>query len=383
MRVLILHSRYLSGPASGENRVAEEEARLLREAGDEVTTWAPTPEHLDGMGKVRAGLSAVWSARAASRVGRLVRELRAEIVHVHNLYPMLSPAVLRAAESEGAAVVATLHNYRLMCLPANFLRDGRVCELCLGKAPWPGVKYRCYRGSMLGSGALATSLVLHRALGSFDRVRRFLAVSEFVRQKHVEAGLSPRRVVVKPNFAWPASRREGPGEYFLYLGRLAPEKGVDTVLRAAGSLGGRVLVVGDGPQGEHLRREAPPTVEFAGQVPPENVPDLLVRARALLVPSVWYEAAPRGILEAYASGVPVIASRIGALPEAVEEGVTGTLAEPGNSAAWGEAMARLLDDREAEALGEGAFRAWKERFTPSRGLDNLRAAYREALRDRA
>jgi glycosyltransferase involved in cell wall biosynthesis len=379
MRILILHSRYLSGPVSGENRVVEEEARLLREAGHQVSTWTPAPERLDAMGVMRAGASAVWSASAGAEVGRLVHRLRAEIVHVHNLFPMLSPAVLRSAEAAGAAVVVTLHNYRLMCLPANFLRDGRVCELCLGRVPWPGVRYRCYRGSMPGSAALATSLVLHRSIGSFDRVRRFLAVSRFVRRKHIEAGLSPERVRVKQHFVWPAPRREGPGEYFLYLGRLSPEKGVMTLLPAAADLGERLMIVGDGPQADQIRRQLSTTAELMGLVSPEELPDLVARARALLVPSVWYEPAGRVVMEAYASGVPVIASRIGALPEVVEEGVTGLLADPGSREAWTRAMAALADDRESERLGDGAFRAWSDRYTPDHGIRALEAAYEEAM----
>jgi glycosyltransferase involved in cell wall biosynthesis len=379
MRILILHSRYLSGPVSGENRVVEEEARLLREAGHQVSMWSPAPERLDAMGMLRAGASAVWSASAAAEVGRLVHRLRADIVHVHNLFPMLSPAVLRSAEAGGAAVVVTLHNYRMMCLPANFLLDGRVCERCLGRVPWPGVRYRCYRGSLPGSAALATSLVLHRSIGSFDRVHRFLAVSRFVRQKHLEGGLSPERVRVKEHFVWPAPRREGPGEYFLYLGRLSPEKGVMTLLPAAADLRVRLLIVGDGPQAEQIRRRLPTTAELMGLVSPEELPGLVAGARAVLVPSVWYEPAGRVVMEAYASGVPVIASRIGALPEVVEEGVTGLLADPGSREAWTQAMAALSDDRESERLGKGAFRAWSDRYTPDRGVKELEAAYEEAI----
>ena len=231
MRVLILHSRYLSGTTSGENRVVEDEARLLRDAGHDVLVWAPSPSELGVAGRVRAGASALWSARAVEKVRRLIGRHQPQVVHCHNLFPMLSPAVIRAAAAE-APVVATLHNFRLLCLPATFVRDGEPCEDCLGHLPWRGVRYRCYRGSRLGSGALAGSLGLHRALGTFDDVRRFLAVSDFVRAKHVEAGFPPEQIKVKPNFSWPLPRREGPGEYFLYLGRLSPEKGVPTLLEA-------------------------------------------------------------------------------------------------------------------------------------------------------
>ena len=379
MRVLILHSRYLSGPVSGENRVAEDEARLLREAGHEVHVWAPEPEVTGPLGLVRTGASAVWSASAAAEVGRLVRRHRAEVVHAHNLFPTLSPAVLRRAHDEGAAVVLTLHNYRLMCLPASLLRDGAICELCVGKIPWRGVAYSCYRDSVLGSATLASSLSLHRGMGSFDRVSRFLAISRFIRDKHVESGLPPGRIRIKNNFVWPGVQREGPGEYFLYLGRLAPEKAVDTLMEAWRRAPGRLVVMGDGPEAGRLRRGAPPHVEFVGQVATAEVPGILARARAVLVPSRWYEPAGRVALEAYASHVPVVASRIGALPELVEEGVTGLLADPDRPRDWADAAERLSDDGVSERLGTGAFRAWRERFSPEPGLRGLEAAYRGAL----
>ncbi len=381
MRVLLLHSRYLSGAASGENRVLDEESRLLREAGHDVTVWSPEPEVGGALANVRTAGSAIWSRRASRHVATLVRRERIDVVHVHNLFPTLSPAVLRAALSSGAAVVMTLHNYRLMCLPANLLRDGRPCEDCLGRLPWPGVVHRCYRDSLLGSATLAASLGAGRGAGSFDAVTRFLAVSAFVRAKHVEAGIAPERILVKPNFTWPTERRKGPGEYLLFLGRLSEEKGVDTIRRAAArSRGGcPLLVVGDGPDAEALRREAPENVTFRGQVGAAEVPAILARARALLVPSRWYEAAPRSITEAYAAGVPVIASDIGALPEAVGRNETGLLAPPDDPNAWAARMEELADDGTSLRLGDGAFARWEERFSPERGVRDLEEAYSEAI----
>jgi glycosyltransferase involved in cell wall biosynthesis len=372
MKVLVLHSRYLSGPSSGENRVVEDEVELLRAAGHEVRLWAPSPEDAPAASPARLAARAVWSRAAASQVARLAETLRPDVVHVHNLYPMLSPAVLRTAF---APVVVTLHNYRLLCLPATFLRDERACEDCLGKLPWRGVAHRCYRGSAGGSAALAASLAVHRRAGTFRQVSAFLAVSEFVRDKHVEAGMDAARIRVKPNFVAAMPRREGPGGGFLYLGRLSSEKGLDRLIGQWRDVPARLEVVGDGPERARLEAAAPENVEFRGAVPPGEVGAYLARARALVLPSICYEGAPRTVVEAYASGVPVIANRNGALPSVVADGVTGLLVDPGSPGGWRDALGRLGDDAASVRLGEGAFAAWHSRYSPEQGLADLEAAY--------
>jgi glycosyltransferase involved in cell wall biosynthesis len=376
MRISILHSRYLSGSVSGENRVVEDEARLLREAGHYVRVWSPSADELRS--RLQLGGRAVWSRKANVELQRLIEAERIEVVHCHNLFPMLSPSVLRTG-SLGAAVVVTLHNYRLLCLPATFLRDGRVCEACLGKLPWRGVRYRCYRGSTLGSGSLAASLALHRALRTFERVKLFLAVSGFLRAKHIAGGFAPERIVVKPNFAWPSKRRRDPGDFFLYLGRLSPEKGLYGLVKAWPRKAGRLVLVGDGPEDRRLREVAPPEVEFRGSLSPKDATEALRRARALVLPSLSFEGSPRTVPEAYAAGVPVVATRGGALPEVIDDGVTGLLAPPGDPSSWSDAIGRLSDDRVVERLGEGAWEAWRERYAPEQGLAALEAAYRQAL----
>jgi glycosyltransferase involved in cell wall biosynthesis len=379
MRVLILHSRYLSGDASGENRVVRDEAKLLTDAGHDVRVYEPSPTRASGVGLVTTAVDAVWSAKSGGEVRDLIRLFRPDVVHCHNLFPMLSPAVIRTCHSEGIPVVITLHNYRLMCLPSTFLRDGRVCEDCLGRGPWPGVIHRCYRRSLPGSATLATSLLVHRSLRTFRFVSLFLAVSPFVRDKHIEAGLRADRIRVKSNFTWSVPRRDGTGRNFLYLGRLSPEKGVRTLIRAWDAVGADLVVVGDGPDEDSLRAGAPSAVRFAGPLPGEDVVDLIREARAVLVPSVSYEAQPRVILEAYAAGVPVIASRIGGLPDLIGDEESGLLVAPGDHAAWAEAAIRLLDDDAAMRLGEGAYRLWQEHYSPASGLLALEGAYRAAV----
>jgi glycosyltransferase involved in cell wall biosynthesis len=249
----------------------------------------------------------------------------------------------------------------------------------LGKLPWRGVRYRCYRNSTLASGSLAASLSIHRALRTFERVKLFLAVSGFLRAKHIAGGFAPQDIVVKPNFAWPVERRRGPGEFFLYLGRLSPEKGLHGLLKAWPRQAGRLVVVGDGPDDRRLREVAPPEVEFRGSLGPQEAAETLRRARALVLPSLSFEGSPRTVPEAYAAGVPVVASRSGALPEVIDHGVTGLLAVPGDSSSWTEAIGSLSDDRKVKRLSDGAWQAWRERYSPERGLEALEASYQRAL----
>jgi glycosyltransferase involved in cell wall biosynthesis len=380
VRILILHSRYASGDASGENRVVESEARLLAAAGHDVETWTPEPDTNGPLRLLATGVGALHSRSATAAVRRLVREHGSEIVHCHNLFPRLSPSVLAAAAREGAGVVVTLHNYRLLCLPATFLRDGRVCEDCLGHVPWRGVVHRCYRRSLPGSGVLAGSLALHRAAGTFRRVHRFLAVSAFVREKYLQADFPAERIVVKPNFVPGRTVRRGRGRHLLYLGRLSHEKGIATVLAAhRPALHGRLVIAGDGPERGRLEARAGSGVEFVGAVPADRVDELLTEARALLVPSQSYEGAPRAVLEAYAAGVPVVASRIGALPELVEDGRSGLLVAPRDTDAWADAM-RVVANGDHAGLGAAARRLWQERYSPERGVALLEDAYRQARR---
>ena len=379
MRILVLHSRYLSGSTSGENRVVDDEIELLRSAGHEVLSWTPSVTETR---PVKAALNAIWSTDEAANVRRLITLHRPDVVHIHNLFPQLSPVVIRAAESCGVPTLVTLHNFRLMCLPATFLRDGATCEACAGNVPWRGVVHGCYRGSRPASMVLASSLMVHRGARTFDRVGLFLAVSDFVRSAYVQHGIDSSRIRVKSNFAWPQPRRRGAGAEFLVVGRLSPEKGVDTAIAAVAGRGS-LTVVGDGPERERLAATASAGISFVGSVEPESVPTYLSRARAVLVPSRCYEGAPRSIIEAFAAGVPVIASRTGGMPELVQDGVNGLLVPPGDIRAWRAAVDRLLDDDVSERLGHGAYATWAERFSPTEAARELEKAYADACGDRS
>jgi glycosyltransferase involved in cell wall biosynthesis len=382
MRILVCHSRYRSGAASGENRVANDEVRLLNEAGHQVVSYMPSAHPKGKSDLLRLGMMALWNSSAITRLDTLLRMHRPDVVHFHNLFPMLSPASLRLPRTDSPAIVMTLHNYRLLCLPGTLLRNGRICELCLGTLPWRGVLFRCYHRSVAASGVLALSVSINRAIRSFERVNRYIAISEFVRQKHLEAGFPKDQIGVKPHFAWPSERRDGPGRYFLFLGRLSEEKGAETLLRAWSSDTGTLIVAGGGPEEQRLRAMARGNVEFRGVVSEQESARLIRGARSLIVPSICYEGAGRVVMEAYAAGVPVIASDIGGLPEAVCHDVSGLLVAPADVQSLAQAIERLGEDEESERLGEGAWRMWNENYSPEQALSNSEQSYQLAIRAR-
>jgi glycosyltransferase involved in cell wall biosynthesis len=379
MRVLVLHSRYLTGSLSGENRVVDDEIELLRNAGHDVCSWTPS---VPAERSWRTAANAIWSATESSNIERLIADHNPHVIHFHNLFPRLSPSVIRTATSKRIPVLITLHNFRLMCLPATFLRNGKICEACAGHIPWRGVTHGCYRGSRPASTVLASSLTLHRAARTFEKVTLFLAVSDFVRRKHVQYGFDGRRIRVKGNFSWPQPRRRGPGADFLTLGRLSQEKAIDTAIGAVASRG-KLTVIGDGPERARLAAAASEGASFVGSAAPDLVTDYLSRARALLVPSRCYEGAPRSIIEAFASGIPVIASDMGGMAELVQDDVNGFLVPPDEPRAWRNAVDRLLDDRVSERLGDGAYATWVKRFSPAVATKQLESAYGEACREGA
>jgi glycosyltransferase involved in cell wall biosynthesis len=356
----------------------EDEARLLMQAGHRVKVFAPQLGAPSGLRLLSTGLGTIWSPGAAEHVARLVKRWSPQLVHCHNLFPALSPSVIRAP-NDGIPVVMTLHNYRLQCLPATLFRDGAVCHDCVGRTPWPGVLHRCYQSSLPASAALASSLVVHRGMGTFKRVRLFVAISEYVREQHLKAGFQASQIVVKRHFTWPSERRQGPGEYFLFLGRLSPEKGVNGLLEAWQHVTAKLLIVGDGPEAARLRASAPRSVEFRGAVAADEARELLRHARAVLVPSTCPESAGRVVLEAYAAGVPVVASRMGGLPEVVDEGVTGMLVGATQTEAWARAVEQLFDDTESERMGLAGWELWNKAYSPEIGLRSLENIYREAL----
>ncbi|MBV8126003.1 MAG: glycosyltransferase family 4 protein [Burkholderiaceae bacterium] len=381
VRVLLAHNAYQQ--RGGEDMVVEAEAALLRQHGHAVELLTRHNDELAGMGRGAAALDTLWSRRTARELRERIEAFRPDVVHVHNTFPLISPSIYWAAAAAGVPVVQTLHNFRLACPQAMFLRDGKVCEDCMARAPLPAIRHGCYRGSRAQTGVLAGMLVLHRALGTWQhKVTRYIALNSFCRDKFIEAGLPAERIVIKPNFVEaPAPGADAPRDGFLFVGRLSHEKGVSTLAEAwrHGGVNVRLAVAGSGPSADLLKNL--PGVDMLGALPLAQVQQRMASAAALVLPSIWYENFPRTLVEALGAGLPVIASRIGALASLVSEGRTGLLFEPGNAADLADKLAwAAAHPREMASMGRHARADYEAQFTPERNLAQLLDIYAEARR---
>jgi len=379
MRVLVAHNAYQQ--RGGEDSVVDDEVALLRAHGAEVELLLTHNDEITGMGRAELAGRTLWSRPAAQAMAQRCKDFRPDVVHVHNSFPLLSPAVHWAAQEAGVPVVQTLHNFRLLCPQAMLLREGRVCEDCVGHLPWRGAVRGCYRGSVAQSSVLAGMIVLHRGLGTWQRrVNRFIALTEFARHKFVEGGLPAARLRVKPNFADLPDAGNGPRDGLLFVGRLSAEKGVETLVAAAANLPEPVRVIGDGPLTAAVAKA--PGLQALGAQPLAAVAAAMRSARALVLPSICYENFPRTLVEAYASGLPVIASRLGAMAELMQDGVTGLLFEPGDAAALEQRLRWALEHpAEMAAMGRQARAVYESSYTADRNHAQLMTIYEEAIQE--
>jgi len=384
MRVLICHNFYQQG--GGEDQVFAAETELLRKNGHDVLTHSVRNDDIELQGRLKLAAATLWNRPAAAEVADLARKHEAQIVHFHNTFPVLSPAVYSAARNTGAAVVQTLHNYRLLCPSATFFRNGKVCEQCLGHVPLAGVAHGCYRGSRTVSAVTAAMLTFHRALGTYaNQVDAYIALTNFSRSKFLQAGFNPDQVHVKPNFLDPdPGPGTGDGGFALFVGRLSEEKGIRPMLSAWKSAGKTtpLKICGDGPLADVVRDSAAENsaVQWLGRRPLSEVIDLMGRAAVLIFPSLWYEGFPRTIVESFARGTPVIASNLGSMKELIHPGQTGALFEPGDAAQLADAALALCNNPSAlSAARAHARQEFLSKYDSSRNHRMMLEIYNHAI----
>lgn len=380
MRILQVHTHYRE--AGGEESVIAAETELLRQAGHDVVEWRSTNPG-GGREAAIALAQAPWNRKVAAEVAAAARDAQPDVVHVHNTWfatsPAAFPAIRRAVE---APIVMTLHNYRLACANAVFLRDGQACELCVGHGPWRAVRYGCYRDSRAQSVLAAATISIGRRTGAWtDNVNRFLALTEFAKSRLVASGLPAGKITVKPNFVPdPGARNARPSDSnrLLVVGRIVAGKGILTLAEAwkrSPVPGLEVVALGDGPLLDEMQAANIPGITFAGRVDRAEVQQMMAESRALLFPSEYYEAMPMTLVEAFAAGLPVMGSAHGAMTEMLEPLGPGWSVAPRDADQWGAAIQLLAEDSTVDAAGATARRLWQDTYGPAAALRNLEAAY--------
>ena len=389
MKILLVHNRYQQ--PGGEDTSALTEEGVLRAAGHGVVEYVRRNDEIKDYGlgsKATLPPRTIWGWDSYREIKTLLARERPDLAHFHNTFPLISPAAYYACREAGVPVVQTLHNYRLLCPAAAFLRRGSVCEECLDHGLWRGVLHGCYHNSRAETSAVALMLAVHRWLGTWTRlVDCYIALTEFGRQKFIEGGFPAEKIRVKPTLVHPdPGAREGRGEYVLFVGRLSEEKGLRTLLTAWGRLSDCIPleIVGDGPLRPSLQNEAQRrmmrSIQFRGWMSRDRTVAATKQACFLVFPSEWYEGFPRAIAEALACGVPVICSRLGAMEEIVEDGRTGLHFTPGNA----DDLAAKVDwawthPKEMEAMGRAARAEYETKYTAERNYLMLMEIYQKVL----
>jgi glycosyltransferase involved in cell wall biosynthesis len=308
----------------------------MRHAENEPSPWSDyfaktTDGSIDGSPLVKLGraMTTVYSPNAAQRIRRLISATRPDVAHAHNIYHHLSPSILVELRRQQVPIVLTLHDLKLVCPAYKMHTQGAVCERCRGGALRNVVKNRCIKNSLTMSAFVWLESTIHKALNLYlGTVTKFVVPSRFFLGKFAEWGIDTRNFVHIPNFIDVDAIAAGSeyGEDFVYFGRLAPEKGIGTLIKAAAQSGVRVRIVGTGPEEGDLRRLAAQlgaNVQFTGYLSGQALHEAIASARAVVVPSEWYENAPLSLMEASALARPVIGANIGGIPELIRERETG------------------------------------------------------------
>jgi glycosyltransferase involved in cell wall biosynthesis len=381
MNILMLHNSYKV--RGGEDESFESEWRMLSDAGHRVEVVRLANDQIAGSGVLSAAKQAIWAKSSFDLVEQKLKQTSFDVLHVQNFFPLLSPSVYFAARKHDVPVVQSLRNYRLLCPSAILFRDGKPCEECLNKKlKLPGIMRGCYRGSRGATAVVAAMTAIHAVKGTwFNKVDSYICLTEFVRQKFISAGFPAEKLLVKSNFVYPdPGRGTGNGGYVLFVGRLTMEKGVKTLLDAWQRLRltRRLIIVGEGPLDELVRAASrdDESIQWLGPKSCAEVKALMGEASVLIFPSEWYETFGRVVIESFAKGTPVLASRLGAMKEIISDGRTGLLFEPGNADDLGQKLKTILGDPnellEMRALARAEY---EKKYTAEQNLRVLLSIY--------
>ncbi|MEA1989592.1 MAG: glycosyltransferase family 4 protein [Pseudomonadota bacterium] len=379
LKVLILHNKYKI--PGGEDAVVTHESSLLEQMGHLVKISYFDNDDISGLKqKISTGLNAVYSGKAKDQIHSIINEFKPDVIHVHNTFPKISPSIFYLADELNIPIVQTVHNYRLICPGALLLRDEKVCEDCVNsKFAFKGIVHKCYRESATESAVVATVNFIHNILSTWqNRISRFIVLSDFAKQKLKGSvlKLNDEHFSVKPNFVEDKGFNHQRDNSFLFVGRLSTEKGIDVLLEAFTKTTLAITIIGGGPFEEQVVEYADqyPNIEYLGFQPQEVVRERMQMCKALVFPSIWYEGMPMTILEAFSTGCPVIASKLGAMEELIEDHSNGLHFRVGDSS---DLLAKL--DLITSAMSVNARNTYLDKYTPEQNYQQLISIYQQVI----
>lgn len=336
-------------------------------------------------GKLRRMPKVIYSLEARKKLGQLCDRIRADICHIHNMYHHISPSILGVLKRRGIPTALTLHDLKLACPAYKMLTEGVICERCKGGALSNVIKHRCIKESLALSAVAYLETRLHRVLKTYDEnVDRLIVPSRFYLEKFTEWGFAREKFVYIPNLVDIKRLRptKSVGKTFLYFGRLGPEKGLATLLRAATQAAVPLQIAGTGSEEERLKAlasELGVNVAFLGYLSGTDLHSVIQQARAVVLPSEWYENAPMSVLESYALGVPVVGADIGGIGELVRTGETGATFQSGSVEALASKLRWFADlpDQAVQEMGDAGRRWVEAEFSGERYRERLLGLYQD------
>lgn len=391
LRILLVHNRYkLRG---GEDSVFEAERDMLIAAGHIVHVYEVTNDSIgEATSKLKLFLNTIWSKASYKKILEIIGEFKPDVVHCHNTFPLISPSIYYACNKVGIPVVQTLHNYRLTCLNGYLFREQecQLCEKCLGKSPIRGVFKKCYRQSLSASATVAAMLIVHRILSTYrKKVTRFITLTNFGKEKFSKLAFIPAdKIVVKSNPIPKISVSQSEkSKQIMYAGRLSPEKGVDTLIKAWISLpnkfGYTLKIIGNGAERDKLEElaKADSSIKFMGALSKEQTIQEMAVSALLVSPSKCYETFGLSPVEAMSLGTPVLISDLVNLFPIVQDNISGRYFRAGDAEDLAAKLTELLSDaHKLTALGIAAKAAFEQSdCSTERNLRALEAIYTSIL----
>lgn len=387
MKVLVVHNEYLV--KGGEDTVFKNETEALKNKGIDITYLVKNNEKIGFIKKVLLFFTSVFSFGSFIDMIRTINNDKPDVIHVHNFFPKLSPSIFWAASVKKIPVVMTLHNYRIICPSATFFVGDDINVKSITDGPWWTLTKRVYKDSLFGTMSLCLMISVNKQINTWGRVSKFICLTNFSKEVFVKFGLSSRQISIKPNLYHIEKSDinkdsdfniDLPERFVLFVGRLTKDKGIDIILDSLRENNYLTVVVGEGPFAHNLKDRD--NLLFLGKCSSSLVAYLMMRATALLVPSLWFEGLPMVIVEAYANRLPVIASDIGSLSEIVIDDVTGIHLKVGDVESLSISINKICSDLSYRMrLSEGAYSYFSDNFEEDKNIEMLVSIYKEVINE--